>query len=100
MFREDLSDRTRLQRLQRVPIVSLCEDLAVVMTAPQSPEGGEEALEKYDSCFLKSLNRNGPFRINSMIESLKEDGLEPKTLLLNLEYVQEALNHLLVLKKE
>ena len=46
MFREDLSDRTRLQRLQRVPIVSLCEDLAVVMTAPQSPEGGEEALEK------------------------------------------------------
>ena len=100
MFREDLSDRTRLQRLQRVPIVSLCEDLAVVMTAPQSPEGGEEALQKYDSCFFGSLNRNGPFRINNMIESLKEDGLEPKTLLLNLEYVQEALNHLLVLKKE
>ena len=35
-----------------------------------------------------------------MIGSLKEDGLEPKTLLLNLEYVHEALNHLLVLKKE
>ena len=49
---------------------------------------------------MESLNRNGPFRINNMIESLKEDGLEPKTLLLNLEYVQEALNHLLVLKKE
>ena len=35
-----------------------------------------------------------------MIASLKEDGLEPRTLLDNLEYVQEALNHLLVLKKE
>ena len=35
-----------------------------------------------------------------MITSLKEDGLEPRTLLDNLEYVQEALNHLLFLKNE
>ena len=35
-----------------------------------------------------------------MIASLKEDGLEPRTLLDNLEYVQEALANLLVLNKE
>ena len=35
-----------------------------------------------------------------MIASLKEDGLEPRTLLLNLEYVHEVLSHLVLLKKE
>ena len=39
-------------------------------------------------------------RIELMIASLKEDGLEPRTLLLNLEYVHEVLSHLVLLKKE
>ena len=72
-----------------------------MIISPDTPQGGEEALEKYPIFSnIFSSNFHLTFRVNLMISSLKEDGLEPRTLLANLEYVQEALTHLLVLKKE
>ena len=97
MFREGLGDKARLcgaGLLVRPPPVSLS-----MIISPDTPEGGEEALLKY-YIFHFSSTFHVACRVNSLITSLKEDGLEPRTLLANLEYVREALNHLLFLKKE
>ena len=70
-----------------------------MIISPDTAEGGEEALQKYP-IFLFLISQPHIFRVNLMITSLKEDGLEPRTLLENLQYVEEALTHLLFLKKE
>ena len=69
------------------------------LTGYSGGRGG--SLAKVSDIFIYfSSSLHLPFRVNLMITSLKEDGLEPRTLLGNLEYVQEALNHLLFLKNE
>ena len=69
------------------------------LTGYSGGRGG--SLAKVSDIFIHfSSSLHLPFRVNLMITSLKEDGLEPRTLLGNLEYVQEALNHLLFLKNE
>ena len=71
-----------------------------MIISPDTAEGGEEALQKYPIFLFLIKFPPHISRVNLMITSLKEDGLEPRTLLENLQYVEEALTHLLFLQAE
>ena len=71
-----------------------------MIISPDTAEGGEEALQKYPIFLFLIKFPPHISRVNLMIASLKEDGLEPRTLLENLQYVEEALTHLLFLQAE
>ena len=71
-----------------------------MIISPDTAEGGEEALQKYPIFLFLIKFPPHILRVNLMIASLKEDGLEPRTLLENLQYVEEALTHLLFLQAE
>ena len=71
-----------------------------MIISPDTAEGGEEALQKYPVVLFLIKFPPHLSRVNLMITSLKEDGLEPRTLLENLQYVEEALTHLLFLQAE